>query len=249
MPPTAIIADDEAPLRAFLRRRLAESWPELDIVDEAANGQEALDLIARHQPDIAFLDIQMPVLGGLDVAARLPAEVRTVFVTAYDQYALEAFDRAAVDYLLKPVNRERLQKTVERLKAPRSQREWDAAALASELADRLRPQRAHLQWLQASTSAGIVMIAVTDVIYFQAQDKYTLVATAGGEHLIRMSLKELEAALDPDRFWRVHRNAIVSVAAIENVAHDSRGNYVIRLRGNAQRIAVGRNYASRFKPL
>lgn len=249
MPPTAIIADDEAPLRAFLRRRLAECWPELDIVGEAANGQEALALIAALQVDIAFLDIQMPVMNGLEVAAQLPATVRTVFVTAYDQYALEAFDRAAVDYLLKPVGRERLQKTVERLKVPIPQAAWDAAALASELADRLRPQREHLQWLRASTGAGIVMISVTDVIYFQAQDKYTLVATAGGEHLIRMSLKELEAALDPERFWRVHRNAIVSVAAIESVTHDLRGNYVIQLRGNAHRIAVGRNYASRFKPL
>jgi DNA-binding LytR/AlgR family response regulator len=249
MPPTAIIADDEAPLRSFLRRRLAECWPELEILSEAANGQEALALIARDQPDIAFLDIQMPVLTGLEVAAQLPVTVRAVFVTAYDQYALEAFDRAAVDYLLKPVSRERLQKTVDRLKTPQSPAAWDATALARELADRLRPQREHLQWLQASTTNGIVIIAVTDVIYFQAQDKYTLVATAGAEYLIRMSLKELEAALDPDRFWRVHRNAIVSVAAIENVAHDFRGNYVILLRGHAHRIAVGRNYASRFKPL
>lgn len=249
---TTIIADDEAPLRTFLRRRLAECWPELNIIGEAANGQEAVEMIAALRPDIAFLDIRMPLLSGLEVPNRLEPGTRlhVVFVTAYDTHAIEAFDNAAVDYLLKPVGLARLAKTVERLQTLLTAAPPDLAQLLARLPAELlewRGKPAYLQRVQASTSAGIVMLAVDGVDYFQAADKYTLVVAGDNQWIIRKSLKELEAALDPERFWRVHRNAIVRLAAIERAVQDERGGLVLHLLGQKQRLGVGRNYLHRFK--
>lgn len=252
--PTALIADDEAPLRAFLRRRLAECWPALQIVGEAENGQEALEMIEALQPDVAFLDIRMPLLSGLEVASRLPQPLHVVFVTAYDEHAIQAFDNAAVDYLLKPVGMERLAKTAERLKSLLAAGSAEPPSGLSELLARLpvelselRGKPNYLQRIQAGADGGIVMVPVDSVDYFQAADKYTLVVTPDKEWLIRRSLKELEAALDPERFWRVHRNAIVRLAAIERGAQDERGNFVLHLHRRQQPIGVGRNYLHRFK--
>jgi len=250
--PTALIADDEAPLRAFLRRRLAECWPELRIVGEAENGQEALEMIAALQPDIAFLDIRMPLLSGLEVANRLSPSlpVHVVFVTAYDEYAIQAFDHAAIDYLLKPVGFERLGKTAERLQAllaTGSDLPPDLSQLLARLPEELRGKPKYLERIQAGADGGIVMVPVDSVDYFQAADKYTLVVTPDKEWLIRRSLKELEAALDPERFWRVHRNAIVRLAAIERGAQDARSGFVLHLHGRQQTLGVGRNYLHRFK--
>jgi len=252
--PTALIADDEAPLRAFLRRRLAECWPTLQILGEAENGQEALEMIEALQPDVAFLDIRMPLLSGLEVTSRLSPSLplHVVFVTAYDEYAIQAFDNAAIDYLLKPVNMERLTKTTERLKAflaAGADVTPDLAQLLARLPEELRGKPNYLQRIQAGTGAdgGIVMVPVDNVDFFQSADKYTLVVTPDKEWLIRRSLKELEAALDPERFWRVHRNAIVRLAAIERGAQDARGNFVLHLHRRQQPISVGRNYLHRFK--
>lgn len=248
--PTALIADDEAPLRTFLRRRLAECWPELKIVGEAANGQEALEMTDTLRPDVAFLDIRMPLLSGLEVADRLTHPLHVVFVTAYDKHAIEAFDNAAVDYLLKPVGLARLAKTVERLKTLLAAGPVDLAQLLARLPAELSEWRGkpnYLQRVQASTTAGIVMVAVDNVDYFQAADKYTLVVAGDKQWTIRKSLKELEAALDPERFWRVHRNAIIRLAAIERAVHDERGGLVLHLIGQKQPLGVGRNYLHRFK--
>jgi len=250
--PTALIADDEAPLRAFLRRRLAECWPALQIVGEAENGQEALEMIEALQPDVAFLDIRMPLLSGLEVASRLSPSLplHVVFVTAYDEYAIQAFDNAAVDYLLKPVNMERLGKTAERLQAllaTGADLPPDLSQLLARLPEELRGKPNYLQRIQAGSDGGIVMVPVDSVDFFQAADKYTLVVTPDKEWLIRRSLKELEAALDPERFWRVHRNAIVRLAAIERGAQDARGNFVLHLHRRQQPLGVGRNYLHRFK--
>jgi len=256
--PTALIADDEAPLRTFLRRRLAECWPALRILGEAENGQEALEMIATLQPDVAFLDIRMPLLSGLEVASRLTLPLHVVFVTAYDEHAIQAFDSAAVDYLLKPVGLERLNKTVDRLKTLLAAGAVDsldtlAPAISQLLArlpegfSELRGKPAYLQRVQASTNDGIVMVSVDRVDFFQAADKYTLVVTREKEWIIRKSLKELESALDPELFWRVHRNAIVRLAAIERAVHDERGGMVLHLLGQKQPLGVGRNYLHRFK--
>ena len=245
--PTALIADDEVPLRTFLRRRLAECWPELKIVGEAANGQEALEMIETLQPDAAFLDIRMPALSGLEVASRLTRRLHVVFVTAYDEHAIEAFDNAAVDYLLKPVSLARLAKTVERLKALLTSEPADLAQLLARLPEDLRGKPAYLQRIQASSKDGLVMVAVDAVDYFQAADKYTLVVSGDKEWIIRKSLKELETALDPERFWRVHRNAIVRLDAVVRAASDERGGLLLHLHGQKQTLGVGRNYLHRFK--
>ena len=245
--PTAIIADDEPQLCAFLRRQLGQCWPELSILEEAHNGREALDIIDEFRPDIAFLDIKMPVLSGLEVAGRMATPCHVVFVTAYDQYAVQAFESAAVDYLLKPVSRERLEKTVARLRSCLAKEPPDLSQLVAKLSEQLRSKADYLQWLQASFQNELVMISVDEVDFFQASDKYTLVVTRNKEWIIRMSLKELEAALDPERFWRIHRNAIVKVAAIARVIHDFRGNYVLHLHEHKRTLSVGRNYAHRFR--
>lgn len=247
--PTAVIADDELSLCAFLRRNLSECWPELVILAEAHHGSEALDQIEALKPDVAFLDIQMPVMTGLEVAQRVAGRCHVVFVTAYDEYAIEAFDSEAVDYLLKPVGKERLEKAVARLRASLVSAPQDLSALLARLAERIQPAMSYLRWLQVSRQDEILMLSVEVVDYFLASDKYTIVMTANQEWIIRTPLKELEAELDPERFWRIHRNAIVRVAAIAGVKRDLRGGHALILRQHEKKLAVGRNYAHRFRQM
>jgi DNA-binding LytR/AlgR family response regulator len=193
----AVIADDEAPLRQFLRARLSEVWPELVICGEAKNGKEALDLIESQCPHIAFLDIKMPGLTGMDVAEKIAGSCRIVFVTAYDEYAVEAFEKEAVDYLLKPVSKERLEKTVKRLKEDLA----TGAALPIEILQRLMIRLSRekgsgsLQYLRVQHGDGVRLVHVDDVIYFKAEDKYTTVITREGESLVRKPIKELAVKL------------------------------------------------------
>jgi DNA-binding LytR/AlgR family response regulator len=246
--PSAVIADDEPQLLDYLKKRLTHVWPELRIVGEARDGPEALQMIRELRPSYAFLDIQMPGLSGLEVAEQVAADCQIAFVTAYDQYAIDAFERAAIDYLLKPVSDERLRKTVERL---RRSREPTPTAL-SELQDllkRLRPAQTYLHWLQVSVRDEVTLLPVTEVDLFQSTDKYTLVANSRGEWLIRTALKDLEPQLDPDQFWRVHRGAIVRVAAIERVVRGVHGQFSVKLVGHARKIAVSRPYAVKFKAI
>jgi DNA-binding LytR/AlgR family response regulator len=247
----ALIADDEENLRAALRRRLSEVWPELVIIAEACDGTEALELAAEYEPEIAFLDIRMPGLDGLEVARRLSGRCHLVFVTAYDEYAVSAFERDAVDYLLKPVTAERLAQTVARLKqrlqqAPSTQLDGLLEQLAQNLRGTARPP---LQWIRAGMQESVKLVPVEEVRCFIAADKYTTVITGEGELLIRKPMKELEAELDPQQFWRVHRGAIVNLAFVESGKRDEEGRLWLRLSGHNKELLVSRSYAHRFKQM
>jgi DNA-binding LytR/AlgR family response regulator len=245
--PTAIIAEDEPLLRAQLRARLADAWPELEIVAEAANGDEAIAAIEARAPDVAFLDVRMPAMSGLDVAARVGARCHVVFVTAYDEYAIAAFEQGAVDYLLKPASPERIGKVVARLKSRLASAPLDLSALVATLA--ARDTGAPLKWIRASLGSSTQMIAVDDVLYFQAEDKYTKVVTTGGDALIRKPIKELYEELDHDAFWQVHRATIVSLRAIARVDRDWRGEPLIVLKDRPETLTVSRTFAHRFKAM
>ena len=249
----AIIADDEAPLRRYLRSRLAEVWPELDVCGEAENGRQAIDMIETLGPDIAFLDIKMPGLSGIEVAKESAGACRVVFITAYDRYAVEAFEHEAMDYLLKPVTRERLEKTVQRLQKKLSGTD-DPSGSRQEVLDRVlevfqaRTEKS-LQWIKVQHGDGIRLIHVDDVYYFQADDKYTRVVTHTGESLIRKPIKELADELDPDRFWRVHRGTIVNVSRIAKTSRSLTGRYSIKLKDRPEILMVSRSYAHLFRQM
>ena len=245
---TALIAEDEPLLRAQLKARLADAWPELEIVAEAANGEEALQHAEALRPDIAFLDIRMPVRTGLEVAREIGPGCHIVFVTAYDEYAVAAFDEGAVDYVLKPPTPERIAKVVSRLQARLASAPLDLSALLAKLAPR-DGGSGPLKWIRASLGNSMRMIAVDDVLYFQAGDKYTRVITGDGEALIRKPIKELFEELDPEVFWQIHRSAIVNLRAIARVDRDWRGEPVIVLRDRDEKLAVSRTFAHRFKSM
>lgn len=251
----ALIADDERLMREQLMGRLAQAWPELEIVAQAANGIEAVRLAIECQPDIAFLDIRMPGLSGVEVAAQLDEKICVVFVTAYDEYAVTAFEQGAIDYLLKPVEMDRLAVTVARLRqAVRQPRQTspegpDWSRLMERLSGTLRPASAYLQWIQASIGDRIEMIPVEEVLFFQAADKYTRVVRADSEALIRKPVYELVTELDPNRFWQVHRASIVNANAIRDLVRDARGHLLIRLRDRDEKIEVSRTYAYRFRQM
>ena len=246
MRPTGIIAEDEPLLRAQLRTRLAEAWPELRIVAEAANGAEALALFEQHEPDVMFLDIRMPEKSGLDVAHAVGSRCHVVFVTAYDEYAVAAFDEGAVDYVLKPVTPERMQRIAARIKGRIGSAPADLAALLARLATR---EGTNLKWIRASLGNAMKLIAIDDVLYFQAEDKYTKVVTRDGDALIKKPIKELYEELDPDAFWQIHRGTIVNVRAIERVERDFREQPLVLLKGRAEQLTVSRTFASRFKAM
>jgi len=246
--PVAVIAEDEPALASELQRLLAAAWPDLRIAAVARDGIDALAQIGLHRPDIAFLDIQMPGITGLEVARRMGAACHVVFVTAYDRFAVEAFESGAVDYLLKPAEPGRLQRTVERLRS----RLHEPAADLGDTLKRLQTSAAgadFLQWLQVSERDEIRFVSVADVVLFQSSDKYTLVRAAEREWVMRLPLKDLEAGLDPKLFWRVHRNTIVRVGAIDRVSRELTGRLSIRLRGVEATVAVSRAYAHLFRQM
>jgi len=244
---TALIAEDEPMLRAQLRSRLAQAWPELVISAEAENGEQALALCAELNPEVAFLDIRMPVRNGLEVAKLIGAHCHVVFVTAYDEYAVTAFEQGAVDYVLKPVTPDRMAKVVERLKQRLDAPPADLAAVLAQLG--ARDSSGPLRWIRASLGASMRLIAVDDVAYFQAEDKYTRVVTADGEALIRKTIKELGAELDPESFWQVHRATIVNLRAIARVDRDYRDQPLIVLKGRQETLTVSRTFANLFKAM
>ena len=250
----AIIADDEAPLRAYLREKLADVWPELEICAEAVNGEEAIAAVEAHTPQIAFLDIRMPGFTGMQVAEKIAASCRIVFVTAYDDYAVDAFETEAVDYLLKPVVKERLQRTVTRLKKELAENvayPENAAEWMRRLIERVAPMSgpSSLQWLRVQHGDGVQLIAVQDVIYFQASDKYTAVITASGESLIRKSIRELATELDPNCFCQIHRSTIVNLTRIDKVSRSLTGRGVIRLKERSETLTISRPYLHCFKQM
>jgi DNA-binding LytR/AlgR family response regulator len=251
-PIRALIADDERLMREQLRARLAETWPELAIVAEARNGQEAVDLVAEHQPDLVFLDIRMPGMTGIEAARAIGGRCHVVFITAYDQYAVEAFEQGAVDYVLKPAERERLAVTVQRLKAKLDRPPADLDGLLSALAGRLGVAGAanakpKLEWIQAAVGQTLRLIPVQEVLFFQSDEKYTRVQTAQVEALIKKPLKELIDELDPKVFWQIHRATLVNVHAIAGVGRDMRGHLVVQLKDHPQKLEVSRSFTHLFK--
>jgi DNA-binding LytR/AlgR family response regulator len=246
----ALIADDESHLAEHLRARLAALWPGLEVLPLAANGLEALRALEEDRPEVAFLDIRMPGLTGLEAAGRAGRGTHVVFVTAYDQYAVEAFDRDAVDYVLKPVGDERLERCIERLKAKlaAAQEPPPLEDVLARLA-RLAPAAGRLRWVRALKGDVVHQIAVDDVLYFQAQDKYTCVVTREGESLIRMALAELVAQLDPEAFWQVHRSTVVNMNAVASTRRDLGGRVHIRLRDHEAELPVSRAFAHLFKQM
>jgi DNA-binding LytR/AlgR family response regulator len=248
---TALIADDEPHLASYLQGLLATAWPELQIVAVARNGIEAAERIVALQPDVAFLDIKMPGLTGLDVAQGIEGATRVVFVTAFDEFAVAAFEQQALDYVLKPVKAERLARTVERLKAAAEPRDDArlATALQRLLAGPASPRPAPLRHIRASQGELVHQIDVGDVLYFHADDKYTCVRTAAAEHLIRTTITELAAQLDPDRFQQIHRSTIVNLDHLAGTRRDELSRLFVRVRGRGEELPVSRAYVHLFKAM
>jgi DNA-binding LytR/AlgR family response regulator len=251
---TAIIADDERLMREQLRTRLAEVWPELQILAEARNGEEAVAAVNEHRPDLAFLDIRMPGMTGIEAARVIGDACHVVFITAYNEYAVDAFEHGAVDYVLKPAERERLEVTVARLKKRLGTRPSDLGELLAQLSARLEgvggaPQRTPLQWIQASVGQQLRMIPVGDVLFFTSDEKYTRVQTDGFEALIRKPIKELVEELDPEQFWQIHRSTIVNAKAIAGITRDFRGRQLVLVKGSSEKLEVSRNYTHLFKQM
>ncbi|PTY38593.1 hypothetical protein BGP77_10425 [Saccharospirillum sp. MSK14-1] len=250
---TAVIADDEPVLREHLKQLLTQQWPELTIVAMAGDGDEAWRLIDLHRPDVVFLDIRMPGRNGLDVAesmqqAGLTQNTALVFLTAYDQYAVEAFEREALDYLLKPVEPVRLDRTRERILAhqePAADTSLDVTQLRQLIEAVGRPP---LRWLNVQRGQDIRVVDVADVLCFRAEDKYTTVVTAAGESLIRKSLRQLEEELDTQQFWRIHRSTLVQVAHIDRVEKTLTGRLKVHLKGGRTE-EVSRRFADRFRQM
>jgi len=244
---TAIVAEDEPTLRQQLVEQLGQLWPELTIVAEAGDGVSALRLMAEHRPDIMFLDIQMPGATGLEVARQVNGRSRVVFVTAYDEHAVAAFEQGAIDYVLKPISAARLFTTVTRLKErlgtppPRLD-----AVLGPATAP---PQKNWLRWINASVGQNLRLITVDEIVYFQADNKYTRVVTAEGEALIRKPLKELAEELDPNQFWQVHRSTMVNVGAVAGVSRDFRGRMLLKLKGRSETLQVSDSYTHLFRQM
>lgn len=251
--PTAVIADDERLMREQIIGRLKEAWPELLIVGEAGNGREAVAMVQSLEPDIVFLDISMPEMDGIKAARALAGQAHVVFVTAYDQYAISAFDHGAIDYLLKPVDPERVALTCRRLRERLQQKPDPMDDLLEKLSQRLgsggvKP-REYLRWVQASVGANIRMIPTGEILFFRAEDKYTRVQTERFEALIRKPIKELIDALDPDEFWQIHRSTVVRVDAVAQVSRNLSGKQIVHLRGSEEKLEVSRSFNHLFKQM
>ena len=251
--PTAVVADDERLMREQIVGRLKDAWPELVIVGEASNGREAVAMVQSLEPDFVFLDIRMPEMDGIQAAQALAGKVHIVFVTAYDQYAIRAFDHGAVDYLLKPVEPERVALTCQRLRERLREKPDPMNDLLEQLSQRLGgaglKRREYMRWVQASVGATIRMIPTSEILYFRAEDKYTRVQTEGFEALIRKPIKELIDELDPSEFWQIHRAIVVRVDAIVQVSRDFRGKQLVHVKGRNEKLEVSRSFNHLFRQM
>jgi DNA-binding LytR/AlgR family response regulator len=264
---TAMIVDDEAPMRTHLRSKLHQIWPALEIIAEAQNGIVAIEQAEQLHPQIIFLDIRMPGKNGIEAAAQLAQNAMLIFVTAYDEYAIQAFERGAMDYLLKPIDVERLQQTCQRLQqriaekssgsllsTDHSVKKNQASQVEHLLTQLMEQQRQlhpkdYLRWIQASVGTSLRMISTKEILYFKSDEKYTLVQTEQAEFLIRKTLKELEDELDPKEFWRIHRSTLVRVNAIAEVTRDFRGRQMLGLKGCSEKLEVSRNHTHLFQQM
>ena len=252
--PTAIIADDERLMREQLRARLTEVWPDLQVLVEAKNGEEAVAAVHQHHPDLAFLDIRMPGMTGIEAARHIGDACHVVFITAYNEYAVDAFEHGAVDYVLKPAEADRLAITVARLKKRLGSKPSDLGDLLSKLSARLESpggaaQRSYLQWIQATVGQQLRLIPTAEILFFTSDEKYTRVQTESLEALIRKPIKELIDELDPEQFWQIHRGTIVNAKAIAGVTRDFRGRQLVLIKGHSEKLEVSRNYTHLFKQM
>jgi DNA-binding LytR/AlgR family response regulator len=252
---SALIADDEPLLRERLAALLKNLWPELQVT-QARNGREAVDLFDQDEPQVAFLDVHMPGLNGIEVARCIAGRAQLVFVTAFDQYAVEAFRQGAIDYLVKPIEEQRLAETVQRLRSrlqdpvQQPQPEWEATLerMAVQLREKLAP-RPWLKWIKASVGATVRLIPVEQVIYVKSDNKYTMVVWEGGEALIRKTIRELADELDPERFAQVHRSAIVCLDRVSHFTHGPGDSGELHLKGRSDRVTVSRSYLHLFQQM
>jgi DNA-binding LytR/AlgR family response regulator len=247
MAPTAVIAEDEQVLRGELREMLAAQWPELDIVAEVGDGAAATRAVEELAPRIVFLDIEMPGASGLEVARRVSGKCHVVFVTAYDKYAVAAFEQGAVDYVMKPFSAARLEATIGRLRTRLAGPPADLTGLLQSLASLQRKD--YLRWITAAQGDSLRLITVDEICYFRADHKYTLVVTPESEALIRRPLKALAEEVDPQAFWQIHRSALVSVSQIAGVTRDLRGHLTVKLKQRPETLPVGESYVHLFKQM
>lgn len=252
----AMIVDDEAPMRAHLRHRLQQAWPNLQIVAEANNGLSAIEQANQIQVDIIFLDIRMPGKNGIETATHLADKAHLIFVTAYDEYAVQAFEQGAIDYLLKPIDLDRLKQTCARVQqrlahANSSQNSIVGTEQITQLLKQLlvQQEKQYLRWIQASVGNSLRMISTKEILFFKSDDKYTLVQTEQTEYLIRKTLKELEDELDPKEFWRIHRACLVRVNAISTIHRDDRGRHMLELKGSEEKLEISRNHSHLFQTM
>ena len=247
--PTAILAEDEPVLREQLRELLAAVWPELKIVASADDGFQAVTALERHAQDVLFLDIQMPGLTGLEVARRASNRHHVVFVTAYNQYAVAAFEEGAVDYVMKPLSVDRLAAACARVKSRLDAAPANLENVLRALAKMAAPAQSYLRWINASMGTDVKLITVDEICYFQSDTKYTRVVTNDGESLIRKPLKELLEELDPNLFWQIHRSTIVNVNAIGAVSRDLAGRLIVKLKGRQETLQVSQPYSHLFRQM
>jgi len=247
--PTALIAEDEPLMRERLKEKLAEAWPELVVVAEVSDGDSAIAAFTEHGPQFAFLDIRMLGCSGLDVAAAIGHDCHVVFITAYDAYALKAFEAGAVDYLLKPVEADRLALAVERMKKKVATAPADLTTLVEELRSTLGQGAPRMKWIKAAVGKQVKLIAIGDVLYFQSDTKYTRVVLASGEALIRTPLKELMADLDPDRFCQIHRGTIVNLEAVAGVWREDAERQFVLLKDRQEKLPISRQFTHLFKQM
>lgn len=268
--PTALIADDEPLLRDSLQRSLALLWPELRVVAQARNGREAVEMFELHRPDIAFLDVHMPGVNGMEAARQIARQAQVVFVTAFEEYALQAFERGAIDYLVKPVDEARLADTIGRLKErlggrpglgaahpaaleavidELSRRMARAPALSAPAGGALAADTGPLQWIRASVGSTLKLIPVDEILFLRSDEKYTLVVTAEGEALIRTPIRELIERLDPQRFVQVHRSVVVNLHAISHVTRGPNETADLHLKARPEVLPVSRSYLHLFRQM
>lgn len=248
--PLALIAEDEAPQRSELVRLLAEVWPELDVQMQCADGLSAIEALRAHCPDVAFLDIRMPGVSGLEVARHAGPSTQVVFITAYAEHAVQAFDTAAIDYILKPVSRARLQLTVGRVRDRLSSASRpDVERVLRLLSNRAPSAAPGMRWISASVGNTLKMLPIDEVLFFQSRDKYTRVVTGSDEAIIRLPLRELLLRLDAEMFWQVHRSAIVRVDAMRAVIRTADDHYELVIAGSAERLPVSPAFRDRFKAM
>lgn len=246
--PTALIVEDEPALGEELCDLLQQIWPELQIVAQAQDGVQALRLIAQHQPDIVFLDIQIPDPNGLEVAQFVADRCHVVFVTAYDTHAIEAFERGAADYILKPISPERLALTVQRLKEKLLQAPMDMSPVAAQAQGAGQGAR-HLRWITASVGNALRLITIDEVVFFQADQKYTRVVLADSEVLIKKTLKELMNELDPEQFWQLHRSTLVNALEVASIEPNLAGQLAVKLKNRREQLPVSEAFIRRFRSM